>query len=155
MNNSTLVKTLLSIKDSDVQKSKFDPHAYRPWEYERWILSVERVMDGYHPETARYCKRVSKFAFRTYLSYLTAISAQRVHLQPDGPVDFTSTESRTEMRLRTLLLNVVLAEVKDQCIYQVDSTCAQILYRTMTQAGPADKLDSLHKICEFDPDLLS
>ena len=38
-------------------------------------------------------------------------------------------------------MNNVPNEVKEQAIYQKDFNCAQILYRTLVHAGPADKLD--------------
>ena len=47
-----LISTLLNIKDTDIRPLKFEAQGYKPMESERWILSVERVMNGYHPEIA-------------------------------------------------------------------------------------------------------
>ena len=38
------------MKDVDVGKLKFIEGAYRPIEYEKWIMSVNRLMKGFHPE---------------------------------------------------------------------------------------------------------
>ena len=52
------MSTLIAIKDTDIEPLKFEAHGYKPLEYERWILSVERVMDGYHPEVAMYFRKI-------------------------------------------------------------------------------------------------
>ena len=108
---------------------------------ESWMVIVLRFQPVF--------EKVMSSAFEAYLRYLKELRAQRVHLQPQEPTNRTDIEIRIEMRFRTLLLNRVPAEVREQCVYQVGFTCAQVLYRTMTQADPADQSDR-----QFTQDLL-
>ena len=46
-----------------------------------------------------------------------------------------------EWKLRGVLINATQATVEEQCMYEEDATCAQIFYRTMVLAGPANNED--------------
>ena len=69
-NQSLLAKVLLQMKDSEIAKLKFIDGSYKPFEYERWIMSVNRPMEGLHPEIGLYWEKVSKEAEETYFKYL-------------------------------------------------------------------------------------
>ena len=45
------------MKDSDVQKLKFEVSGYKPMVYEKWILSMERTMSSYHPEISVFLQK--------------------------------------------------------------------------------------------------
>ena len=79
----------------------------------------------------------------TYHRYLREVSSDRVHLQPGENISHTDIENRIDTKLGTVLLNNMPAEIKEQCAYRSDISTAQILYRAMTHAGPADKADRM------------
>ena len=81
-NHSLLAKVLLQMKDSEIAKLKFVEGSYKPFEYEKWIMSVNRFMKGLHPEIGHDWEKVSKEAEGTYFKYLKDLSPTRVSLQP-------------------------------------------------------------------------
>ena len=50
------------MKDSDVPRLKFEGAGYKPMEYEKWILSIERAMSSYIQRfqltSQKYCLRL-------------------------------------------------------------------------------------------------
>ena len=56
-------------------------------------------------------------------------------------MDQTKSEYRIEKHLRTVLFNCMLTEIKERCLNTGTITCAQVLDRAITHAGPADKID--------------
>ena len=45
-----LVEAMLQMKDSEVAKLRFSDTCYKPYEYEKWLCGVTRVMIAIHPE---------------------------------------------------------------------------------------------------------
>ena len=93
------------------------------------------------PEIALYFRRVLDHTLDTDHRYLREVSSDRVHIQPRDRIGHTEIENRIEKQPRTLLLNNTTAEIKEQSAYRSDISTAQILYRAMTQAGPAGRAD--------------
>ena len=77
----------------------------------------------------------------TYQDYIKDLSYTRVALQPNQKLDRTPIERIIENRIRTLLVNAVPQMAIQQCMFQQDLTCAQVLYRTMVFSGLASKDD--------------
>ena len=46
-NQGMLAKVLLQMKDSEVWKLKFPENCYKPYEYDRWIMAVNRILTGF------------------------------------------------------------------------------------------------------------
>ena len=142
---SLLAKVLVQMKDVDISKLKFIEGAYRPIEYEKWIMSVDRLMQGLHPEIGVYWKKALKDAEVTYFKYLKDVSSTRVSLQPKPDMDLlTDIEARIEARMKPLLMSAVPQVVNQQCMFLEDLNCTQVLYRTMVMAGPASKEDRIY-----------
>ena len=104
-------------------------------------MAVNRILRGLHPEIGSYWERITKASEETYQLYLKDVGVSRVSLQPRQTLDRTPIETIIESRLRTFLKNVVPLIVTQQCMFQKDLTCAQILYRAMVLAGPANSED--------------
>ena len=62
-------------------------------------------------------------------------------LIPNTKLDGTDIETRIEHRLRNLLMTAAPGVVANQCMFQEDLMCVQILYRIMIASGPASKED--------------
>ena len=76
-----LAKAMLQMKDSDVQKLRFVETWYKPYEYEKWLCGVTRVMVANQPEMAIYWNLVES-AEKTYHKYRNEIRTSRVSLKP-------------------------------------------------------------------------
>ena len=100
-----------------------------------------RVMEGYHPEIWKYVDKVVTHTNETYMHYLREVGSAKVYMMPRDKLDQTDIESRIEKRFRALLLNCMPGEIREQCMYTDTVTSAQILYRAITHAGPANKAD--------------
>ena len=98
-------------------------------------------MTRYHPEIGVYWDRVAKASEDVYQQYLRDVSVTRVSLRPKKVINRTSIETRIEWKLRGMLVSAVPSTVNQQCMFEQDVTCAQILYRTMVLAGPANSDD--------------
>ena len=128
MDQSLRAKVLLQMKDSEIAKLRFVEGRYKPFEHEKWIMSVNRSMKGFHPEIGHYWEKVSKEVEETYcLQYLKDSSPTRVSLQPRQKLDGTEFETIIENRMRTLLMNAVPTIVTQQCMFQEDLTCIQVI----------------------------
>ena len=143
-----LAKALLQMKDAEFVKLKFAEGSYRPYEYERWIRAMTMNMTALHPESGIYWPRVVASAESVYNRYLNDVSVTRVSLKPTETLCRTDIEKRIEHKMRTVLMTVVPTSINHQCNCAEDSTCAQILYRTMVSAGPASRDDrkTMHNI---------
>ena len=122
-------------------KLTFTDECYKPFEYEKWRMSIDRTLNGFQPENGKYWTKVSKDAEGVYYQYLKDLSPTRVSLIPKSKLDGTDIETRIEHRLRNLLMTAAPAAVANQCMFQEDLMCAQILYRIMIASGPASKED--------------
>ena len=116
-NQNMSAKVLLQLKNEEVAKLRFIEGSYRPIEYEKWIMSVNRLMKGFHPEIGVYWKKALMEAENTYFQYLKDVSSTRVSLQPKPNMELTEIEVRIENRVRTLLMNAVPVVVTQQCIF--------------------------------------
>ena len=116
-----LAKVLLQMKDADVAKLKFTEGGYRPIEYEKWIMSVNLLMKGFHPEIGIYWNKALREAETTYFEYLKDVSSTRVSLQPKPDMDLlTDIEARIEARMKPLVMNAVPQVVSQQCMFLED-----------------------------------
>ena len=52
-NQSLLAKVLLQLKDNEVTKLSLTNGCYKPFEYEKWRMSMDRTMNGLHPEIGK------------------------------------------------------------------------------------------------------
>ena len=77
-NQSQLAKVLLALKDSDVKKLPFTDKSYKPFEYEKWKMAIDRTMKGLHPEIGKYWEKISRNAEEVYFQYLKDLSPTRV-----------------------------------------------------------------------------
>ena len=96
---------------------------------------------GLHPEVGAYWKRATKESEETYQRYLQDVGVSRVSIQPREKLYRTEIEIRIEGKLRTLLMSAVPYTIGQQCLFQEDLTCSQILCHTMVLAGPATMED--------------
>ena len=88
-NQNMLAKVLLQMKDSEIAKLRFVDGSYKPFEYEKWIMSINRAMKGFRPKIGSYWERVRQHAEDTYLNYIKDLSYTRVMLQPAQKLDRT------------------------------------------------------------------
>ena len=87
---------LLQLKDSEVKKLIFAENIYKPFEYEKWVMAVNRLMDSFHPEIGAYWLRVSRAAKETYRQYLKDLRVRSASMQPIQVLNRTQIESRIE-----------------------------------------------------------
>ena len=107
-------------------------------------------MQGLHPEIGTYWSRTCMSAEKSYARYLKDLSYTRVSIKPTDVLARTSIEMRIESRLKMMLTNNVPQNIIRQCDDTEEVTCAQILYRTMVFAGPANKDDYIKNGRNFD-----
>ena len=141
-----LARVLQAMKDSEIPKLKFLPQGNKPLEYEKWVLSWNTTMQGLHPEIGIYWSRVCTSAEKSYGQYLKDLSYTRVSIKPTDVLARTSIEMRIESRLKMLLNNTIPENIIRQCDDTEQVTCAQILYRTMVFADPANKDDYIKMV---------
>ena len=98
-------------------------------------------MAATHPEMGIYWDLIVKYAEAIYHKYLGEISTSRVCSKPTKKVSRSDIELRLENKIRTLLMSSVPTTIHRQCLFEQDLTSAQILYRTMVLAGPANRED--------------
>ena len=136
---SYLAKAMLQMKDAEFVKLWSSDSCYRPYEYEKWIRGLTRAMTASHPELGAYWSRIVQSAESIYHQYLNDVSVTRVSLKPTEILNRTDIELRIENKIRTILMSAVPISISQQCNFEQDLTCAQILYRTMVLAGPASR----------------
>ena len=98
-------------------------------------------MTASHPELGTSWLRIVSSAESVYQRYLIDVISTRVSLKPTETLNRTDIEGRIENNIRTVLMNIVPFLISQQCTFERDSTCSQILYRTMVLAGPASRED--------------
>ena len=81
------------MKDSECAKLRFVDSCYKPYEYEKWICGVNRMMTATHPELGAYWTRVVETAQSTYFQYLNDVSVTRVSLKPRQVLNRREVES--------------------------------------------------------------
>ena len=59
-NQSQLAKVLLTLKDSDFKTLTFTDKSYKPFEYEKWKMAMDRTFKGLHPEIGKYWEKITK-----------------------------------------------------------------------------------------------
>ena len=70
------------MKDSEVSKLRFSDTCYKPYEYEKWLCGVTRVMIAIPPAMGAYWVRIVEVAEGTYHKYLNDVSTSRASLRP-------------------------------------------------------------------------
>ena len=99
---SYLAKAMLQMKDSEVSKLRFSDTCYKPYEYEKWLCGVTRVMIAIHPEMGAYWNRIVAAAEKTYHKYVNYVRTSRVSLRPKKEIHRSDIELKIENEIRTL-----------------------------------------------------
>ena len=93
-------------------------------EYERWMNSMAKAMNGHHPEIGLYWQKLVKCAEETYAKYVKDVSYTRTGIFPTEKLPQTPIEERIEARLLMMMNAVVPPIVVRQCDDKPDVTCA-------------------------------
>ena len=142
------LETILSkIKAADLPQLTWTKGGSKPAVLEQWLQSMGMEIGGLHYLLEVFWTRAVKVVKYAHFAYLSKGPLQRHEirpLQPDSLV-FDVTESIVfrciEMRLRSLLLNVIPTTSKAMCLSTEQTSTTDILFVVVVEAGPGTHTD--------------